>query len=309
MVAATVMSGTHTRPTVQEEGTHLRGIDPPGFGLASDSQLTASLSSLYQAEPEDMTLERFQRDVVRSTFMMSQGRQWLQIPCLDSIFRILLAQGVEIDWELMGSPEARSKVRRRALPPGHVPVDRAGQVAAVFEFWLQCALWVGRYVYDNDAGWLPSDDRLDEFAEVELGLEPWMSSATEEELAGMKVMFGRYRDKDPYARLTADEAILRFTIPFWIKADRHWVSGARTRPGVLGDPHGSMIQHLIRKGNAKLRQGWRLTVAEQLYVRAGELLAEIEATDPAYPTLPTYRKLIAEYNAKHPGAEVDCLHR
>ena len=291
----------------RRKGTHLRGIDPPDSGFAADS--TASLPSPRRAEPAKMTLERFQKDVVRSTFMISQGRQWLQISCLDSVFRILLAQRVEIDWELMGSQEARNTVRRRSLPPGHVPVDTTGQVAAVFELWLQCALWVGRYVYDNDAGWLPSDDRLEEFTEVQLGLEPWMSSAAEEELAGMKVMFGRYREKDPHARLTADEAILGFTIPFWIKADRHWVSGARTRPGVLGDPHGSMIQHLIRKGDEKRRQGWRLTVAEQLCVRVGDRLAEIEATDPTYRTLPTYRKLIAEYNANHPGAEVDCLHR
>jgi hypothetical protein len=286
----------------------VRGV-PPGSAAAAESRLTTLLPSHYQAEPENMTLECFQRDVVRGTFMMSQGRQWLQIPCLDSIFRISLAQGVQIDWELMGSPEARRKVRKRTLPLGHVQVEAPGQVAAVFELWLQCALWVGRYVYDNDAGWLPSDDRLDEFTEVELGLAPWMSSATEEELGGMKVMFGRYRDQDPHARMTADEAILRFTIPFWIKADRHWVSGARARPGVLSDPHGSMIQHLIRKADAKRRQGWRLTVAEQLSVRVGDLLAEIEATDPLYRILPTYPKLIAEYNSKHPAAEVDCLHR
>jgi hypothetical protein len=241
--------------------------------------------------------------------MMSQGRQWLQIPCLDSIFRILRGQDVTIDWDVMGNAEARNKVRKRALPPGHVAVAPAGQVAAVFELWLQCALWVGRYVYENDAGSLPSDEELDEFTFDHLGLEPWMSSATEEELAGMKVMFGRYRDTDPDARLTADEAILRFTIPFWIKADRHWVSGDRTRPGVLRDPHGSMLQHLIREANDKRRLGWRLNVAERLCVRVGELLNEVEATDPTYRTLPTYPKLISEYNARHPGAEVSCLHR
>jgi hypothetical protein len=296
----------------------VRGIDPPGSRL-DPGVAGASISSLDRAESQpfgqqtlssqSLSVERFQSDVVRSTFMISQGRQWLQLPCLDSIFRILLAQGVAIDWDLMGSAEARRKVRRRALPPGHVPVDTAGQVAAVFELWLQCALWVGRYVYDHDARWLPSDDRLDEFIEVDLGLEPWMSSATEEELAGMKVMFGRYRELDPQARLTADETILRFTLPFWIKGDRHWVSGDRARPGVLGDPHGSMIQHLVRKGNEKRHQGWQLTVAEQLCVRVGDVLAGLEATDPTYRTLPTYRKLIAEYNAQHPGAEVACLHR
>jgi hypothetical protein len=256
-----------------------------------------------------MGIERFQRDVVRATFMMSQGRQFLQIACLDSIFRILREQGGPIDWELMGGPDARRRIRRRTLPRGHATVETAGQVAAVFELWLQCALWVGRYVYERDAVWLPSDDRLDEFIEVELGLEAWTSSATEEEVAGMKVMFGRYRDQDPEACLTADEATLRFTIPFWIRADRHWVSGGRARPGVLADPHGSMIQHLIRRGRAKRSRGGRLTIAEQLCVRVGDLLAALEAADPTYRALPTYPKLIAEYNARHIGAEVDCLHR
>ena len=55
-------------------------------------------------------------------------------------------------------------------------------------------------------------DRLDAFAEGALGLRPWVSSVTEEELAGMKVMFGRYRDADPRARLTAD-AVRRWRRP------------------------------------------------------------------------------------------------
>jgi hypothetical protein len=276
--------------------------------FVASARVQAEGSHMRVDRVESMSLERFQRDVVRSSFMISQGRQWLQIPCLDSIFRILRGQEVQIDWDLMGSREARDRVRRRALPPGHVPVATDGQVAAVFELWLQCALWVGRYVYDHDANWLPTDDRLDEYTEVELGLEPWISSVTEEELAGMKVMFGRYRRRDPRARLTADEAIRLFMLPYWIKADRHWVSGDRTRPGALKDPHGSMIRQLVRAAGDKRREGWPLTVAEQLCVRAGDLLAEIAATDPQYRSLPTYPKLIAEYNARHPGAEVPHLH-
>jgi hypothetical protein len=59
-----------------------------------------------------------------------------------------------------------------------------------------------------------------------------------------------------------------------------------------------MIQYLIRKGNEKRRQGWRLTVAEELCVRVGDLLTELEATDPSFLACRPYAKLIAEYNAR-----------
>jgi hypothetical protein len=269
--------------------------------------LTAVLATRPPAD--FITPERFQKEVVRSTFLMSQGRQWLQISCLDALFRMLLAQGVRIDWDAMGSSEARATMRRRRLPPGHVPVGTPGQIATVFELWLQVALWVGQYVYRRDASWLPGDDRLDRFVHDELGLEPWTSSGTEEEIAGMKTMFGRYRRRDPEARLTTDQAIREFLIPFWVKGDRHWVSGERRRPGVLADPHGSMILHLVRGARAKQAMGWQLTAAEQLCLRVGDVLVEVERVDPGFTTLPTYRTLVEEYNRRHPGSEREYLHR
>jgi hypothetical protein len=222
---------------------------------------------------------------------------------------MLSTDRIGIRWAEMGSDKARDLVRKRSLPRGHIPVGTIGQNEKVFELWLQNAIWIGQYVYFHDASYLPTDDVLDAFIEGHLGLEPWSSSATEEEVSGMKVMFARYRTQDPQARLSVDEAIRAFTIPFWIKGDRHWVAGPRSRPGVLDDPHGSMIRHLIVDSHAKRARGWQLTLAEQLYGRVGEILAHIEAEDPRYLTLPTYRKLIGEYNARHPGAEVDCLHR
>jgi hypothetical protein len=255
-----------------------------------------------------MSIERFQKEVVRGTFMMSQGRQWLQISCLDAIFRILRCEGAEIPWNALESAESRRKMSRRALPPGHVDVVSSHQRESVFLLWLQTALWIGRYVYEGDARHLPTDDELDRHA-TDLGLEPWMSSSTEEEMCGMKVMFRRYRETDPRAALPAADMIRRNTIRYLIQGDRHWVSGYRQRPGVLPDPHASMLRHLVLDSHDKRRRGWRLTAVERLAARVGDVLADVEAADPDYRTLPTYARLIAEYNAKHPGAEVTCLHR
>jgi hypothetical protein len=256
-----------------------------------------------------LPLERFQREIVRGTFMMSQGRQWLQISCLDSIFRMLLARRVGIDWEAMGQPAARAVMRKRSLPPGHVPVELAAQQEMVFELWLQLAIWIGQYVYTHDASRLPDNDSLDHFIERRLGLETWTSSTTEEEVSGMKVMFDRYRHRDPYALLGADESIRKFTIPFWIQSDRHWVSGERRRPGVLRDPHGSMMLRLMTSSRDRQALGWQLTITDELCLRVSDILTEIADVDPGYETLPAYRKLIDEYNARHPDATVECLHR
>ena len=255
-----------------------------------------------------MSVERFQKEVVRGTFMISQGRQWLQISCLDAIFRMFRCDGVSIPWHALDSAESRQKMRRRALPPGHVDVVHLNQRESVFELWLQSALWIGRYVYERDARHLPTDDDLDRFV-AGLGLEPWMSSSTEEEISGMKQMFRRYARTDPCAEWSASAAIRWLTLPYLIQGDRHWVSGGRQRPGVLADPHASMLRHLILDSHAKRRRGWRLTAVERLAARVGDILGKIADADPQYRSLPTYAKLIAEYNAAHPGAEVACLHR
>ena len=51
------------------------------FVASARVQAEGSQVRVDRAKP--MSLERFQRDVVRSRLMISQGRQWLQIPCLD----------------------------------------------------------------------------------------------------------------------------------------------------------------------------------------------------------------------------------
>jgi hypothetical protein len=254
-----------------------------------------------------MSVERFQKEVVRGTFMISQGRQWLQISCLDAIFRMLREEAAAIPWQALGSAGSRRTMRKRALPPGHVEVANEHQLESVFELWLQISLWIGCYVYKSDVRHLPTDDELDRFV-ADLGLDPWMSSSTEEEISGMKVMFRRYRESDPRAAMTATEAIRGLTIPYLIQGDRHWVSGGRQRPGVLADPHASMLRHLVLDSHDKRRRGWHLTAVQRLAARVGDTLAEIAATDPEYRILPTYARLIAEYNARHPGAEVTCLH-
>ena len=51
-------------------------------------------------------------------------------------------------------------MRKRALPPRHIDIVSSHQRESVFVFWLQAAVWIGRYVYEGDARHLPTDDEL-----------------------------------------------------------------------------------------------------------------------------------------------------
>src|SRR5688500_5254227 len=83
------------------------------------------------------------------------------------------------------TPDSRRRMRKRNLPPAHTEVPDAHEQRAIFELWLRIAVRIGRYVYENDVRHLPTDDELDGLFD-ELGLAPWMSSSTEEEVSGMK---------------------------------------------------------------------------------------------------------------------------
>ena len=118
------------------------GISMAGDGRSTlgnaDRPAAAHDASIGRAV-ESMSLERFQKEVVRGTFMVSQGRQWLQISVLDAIFRMLREAGTTIPWQALESAESRRTVRKRALPPGHVEIINAHELESVFELWLKIA--------------------------------------------------------------------------------------------------------------------------------------------------------------------------
>lgn len=195
------------------------------------------------------------------------------------------------------------------LPKNHTPVVPVERIRIQFSLWWSIFLHLARYVYGQDARHLPDRDQIDSMIAI-LGGEDYMQSFIEEEICAIEVMFERYRTSDPKACMTSAEVIAERVLPVLIQGDRYWVSDpARKRPGtILGHPHDSMIRRLALEAHRKRGQDRRLTDCESLYLRVSSTLDDIQKADPEYSTLPAYRKLIAEYNAKHPDAQVDCLH-
>jgi hypothetical protein len=137
-----------------------------------------------------------------------------------------------------------------------------------------------------------------------------MQSFIEEELCAIEVMVQRYRNLDPQALMTAQEAIQKFVLKYLIKADRYWVSDPnRTRPGqILGGPNSSMLPVLLGESVRKRAKGRSLSDCERIYCQVGDLLTEMKISDPEYRTVPEYAKLISEYNIRHPEARISSLH-
>ncbi|MEJ3653628.1 hypothetical protein WEH80_11650 [Actinomycetes bacterium KLBMP 9759] len=253
-----------------------------------------------------VTVERAQR-MVRGTFMAAQGRQYAQVTFIDAAVRLWREDGLAVDWAAMGQPAARDRMSRRSLPPGHVAVAPE-LVQKQFRFWWQYFLWIGRYVFERSAALLPSHDDVDAFITA-IGGEDYMSSFIEEEVAAVKLMTDRYRTVDPEAAMGLDEALVRFTVPAFVRADRHWVSEPdRRRPGTIVGDGESMMRHLLARSTERRGRGWALTDLERVHLRIASLLGELQDRDPDLTCVPTYRKLVVEYNKRNPSAAVSGLH-
>lgn len=255
---------------------------------------------------ESIGLERAQR-MVRGTFMASQGRQYAQITFIDAVARMWRADGLSVDIEMMASVAARQMMERRNLPPGHVRLSTE-IVRQQFNFWWQYFLWICDYVNAGSGSRLPSHDDIDAYI-VAMGGEDYMSSYLEEEVSAIKVMTDRYRNLDPTASMDLDEAIRRFALPALVRADRHWIAEpSRSRPGTIIADGGSMLRTLLAKAIDHRDRGWQVTDLERIYVRMAEILLDMWHDDPRFPALPTYRKLIDEFNRRNPANPVVALH-
>lgn len=244
--------------------------------------------------------------MVRDTFMGSQGRQYAQIPLIDAVARIWREAGLRVDVAKLDDPDSIAKVARMPLPRRHAPVVPFERVRIQFVMWWKLAARIIDYVYRHDGECLPTREFIDRLIS-ELGGEGYMQSFSEEEICAVEVMFRRYRDVDPKALMTSSTAIETFVAGALVQSDRYWVSDpGRQRPGAIADgPNESLLPVLLGESIRKRALGRRLSDCEELYCRVSDFLTGIE---PTFATLPAYRKLITEYNDRHPGPSLDCLH-
>lgn len=287
--------------------------------------------------PEILDEIRFIRPVFYKTFRSSEGRQWAQIEQIDAILRMLREDGYKPNWQELDDPYVRHLMRQQNIPADHVPLAEE-QAQDVFEFWWHMTtVWLGPYVFgeplpagegDTSAEHLPRRQELVWFMRQYLQHLPYYStSGNREEIGGMNDTLAMYRQEDPDAKLSADEAIRRFALPGMIQADGHWIlnpynevtnPSGRARPGSpfdsqhsgVHDDHHSAIHTLIPRARARRDKGKSLDPTELFYARVGDLLDDIGQTEGGYETyLPTYLELINGYNQLHPDNPVKVLHR
>ncbi|GAB2687320.1 hypothetical protein [Nocardia thraciensis] len=221
----------------------------------------------------------------RDSYAGSQGRQWLQPYVLWWMLTFLRDNGVRVDLGMLTAPDLAERAAVMALPPGHQQVAPAGHVELNFQLWWSILGDIARVVYDPRRPSARRDVVLPTATELEqranhLGLRPWMSSSTFEELAGIAraLAIVAEHERRP-AVVDADEIMLRVLLPGLLVAEMHWLHTPRGRPNHGHHPPADVVL-LRRCAQARVRwtDGRYLDALDQLYLRAGDLLDHLTNT-------------------------------
>lgn len=237
----------------------------------------------------------------RGSYASAQGRQWLQVQIIWWTLQYLRRNDIKPDWDTLDSPTLVRKVIGLPLPPGHATVHPSGQTALNLALWWRLLRELARTVYCDEP--LPDVARVEHIA-WRLGLRPWMSSATYEEMAGISRALESI-DEHHQSQASLDDFLVRVLLPSLFLVELHWVHAPNGRPGakqtrlVLPERH----EHAV----AKWTKGTRLTVLDRMYMRAGDVAAHVTASPQSakYPHLRRIRELATELEAaRRPGTPV-----
>lgn len=229
----------------------------------------------------------------RDSYTASQGRQWVQAHVLWWIALFLRSHGIRPDWDTLTAAHLADTIATLPLPPGHQPVHPPDQVRMNFQLWwplmaeLLHAAYPSRWPgWRHPVGLSPHHvDDLEDRAE-RVGLRPWMSSATTEELAGIGHAFAVLDCEFRHGQTDADDFMLRVLLPELLIVELRWLHtpGGRSRAGTR--PTADIV--LLRQyehARTKRAQGRQLTPLNHLYLHAGDILDHLpsapdDANDP-----------------------------
>lgn len=234
----------------------------------------------------------------RASYASAQGRQWLQANILWWALKYMRHNGIGLDLDALDSPVLTRRIISLGLPRGHAHVHPPWQTAANFGLWWRLLRELARTVYQGEP--LPDLARVEHIA-WRLGLRPWVSSATPEEMAGI----GRALDaiaEHHQAEAPLDDFMVRRLLPGLLLTELHWLHAPGGRPG-------NRRAHLVfaqRYDHAltKWGQGLRLTALDHMYLRAGEITDHLTTTPASvrYPHLGRIADLAAELECVRPPA-------
>lgn len=213
----------------------------------------------------------------------AQGRQWLQAQILWWTLQYLRRNDIQLDWDTLDSPTLVRKVIGLSLPSGHATVTPAGQTALNLALWWRLLRELARTVYCDEP--LPDVARVEHVA-WRLGLRPWMSSSTYEEMAGIARALESI-DEHHHAQADLDDFLVRVLLPGLLLAELHWLHAPQGRPDAK---QRLVLPKRYAGALAKWTQGKRLTVLDHMYLRAGDIAAHVAAA-PQSATYPHLRRI------------------
>jgi hypothetical protein len=231
----------------------------------------------------------------RDTYTASQGRQWVQAHVLWWIVLFLRGHGVRPAWDTVSAPHLAHTITTLPLPPGHQPVHPPDQVALNFRLWWPLLVDLIHAAYPRRGPrWrhtggrtLPDVDQLEDRAH-RLGLRPWMSSGTTEELAGIGHALAVIDQEIRCGRTDAHDFMIRILLPALLIVELRWLHtpGGRPRDGTRPTVD-IMLLRQCEHARRKRAEGRSLTPLNHLYLHAGDILNHLPSVpdDSADPRL------------------------
>lgn len=219
----------------------------------------------------------------RDSYAASQGRQWMQPHIVWWLLKFLRHNGVAVDWDVVTSPALATTVSTMRLPAGHAVVDPAGQASMNFGLWWSIVGELAELTFRPWAVRLRPGRALPGIADIRerafaLGLRPWMSSATVEEVAAIDWGLRRIEATDRWGLLGADEFMVRVLLPELLLTELHWLHARQGRPSHVADrSHDVVLTRRHQRAYQMFGVARYLTPLDHLYLRAGDIATHLSA--------------------------------
>jgi hypothetical protein len=287
-----------------------------GYGIARELPPKLQNSEVLQTEFWQIA-EKFLAD----SFVVSNGRQYAQFCDMVALTALVDEAGIEVNWDVINSPDSVAAVRSWKLPDSHTrkpihcePIHSENLVSGVFEFWWRMQCDAFRWRHDPSFQLLPNEDAIEDRFESCRVMPGETSSSTVEEMASLNNAIGDIRDHEELREASSGLLAAR-GLQWHLKSARHWL--AHKRPRIDGgDIYAIRFRDSMLTAAATPEDQRSLYDTVSLkHVDALDNFLAIPAQERAmHPRLQRMDKLhgrvIKLYNLKHPkDDDITVLHR
>ncbi|WP_280441617.1 CBU_0592 family membrane protein [Nocardia brasiliensis] len=267
--------------------------DPvPGFPRTTEARLPLPGSRTVRFGGDELSTEQRLIRFFRNSYAGAQGRQWLQPHVLWWTLTFLRDNDVQIDFDTLTATALRARTTTMPLPAGHSTVQPGDQTELNFALWWSIFLDIAEVVFrprrrlrrrGGNTG-LPRLAELHSRA-WQLGLRPWMSSATLEELSGIARALAIIEEHESSGTTDSDRIMAEVLLPELLLAELHWLHtpGGRTRSA-----NRPRVDVVLLRRYSKAQSRWAddryLEPLDHMYLRAGDILTYLSRLPEAART-------------------------